>query len=128
MVSKEVRPPSSTHQISSRSMYYLKSTWNAILTLYRYGHDWHPVKLQVAFGKGEGNFWTNVFPAKLVEQFKGDIKKFGWVLNLIKYTMPILGLVPVRIMLRMFFFNKDFGDKMVYPLIALFLGTGKLVR
>ena len=24
----------------------------------------------------------------------------------------------------MFFFSKDFGDKMVYPLIALFLGTG----
>ena len=27
-------------------------------------------------------------------------------------------------MLRMFLFSKDFGDKMVYPLIALFLGTG----
>lgn len=27
-------------------------------------------------------------------------------------------------MLRMFFFSKGFGDKMVYPLIALFLGTG----
>jgi hypothetical protein len=27
-------------------------------------------------------------------------------------------------MLRIFFFKKDFGDKMVYPLIALFLGTG----
>lgn len=38
--------------------------------------------------------------------------------------MPLLGLVPIRIMLRMFFFSKDFGDKMVYPLIALFLGTG----
>ena len=38
--------------------------------------------------------------------------------------MPILGLVPISIMLRAFFFSKDFGDKMVYPLIALFLGTG----
>lgn len=27
-------------------------------------------------------------------------------------------------MLRMFFFSKDFGDKMVFPLVALFLGTG----
>ena len=35
--------------------------------------------------------------------------------------MPILGLVPISIMLRIFFFSKDFGDKMVYPLIALFL-------
>lgn len=38
--------------------------------------------------------------------------------------MPILGLIPISIMLRLMFFNKDFGDKMVYPLIALFLGTG----
>jgi hypothetical protein len=38
--------------------------------------------------------------------------------------MPILGLVPIKVMLRMFFFSKDFGDKMVYPLMALFLGTG----
>jgi hypothetical protein len=38
--------------------------------------------------------------------------------------MPILGIVPIRVMLRMFLFSKDFGNKMVYPLIALFLGTG----
>jgi hypothetical protein len=60
----------------------------------------------------------------LVNRFSGDIKKFGKVLKLIKWTMPVLGIVPIRIMLRIFFFSKDFGDKMVYPLIALFLGTG----
>lgn len=38
--------------------------------------------------------------------------------------MPVLGLLPISVMLRLFFFSKDFGDKMVYPLIALFLGTG----
>lgn len=90
----------------------------------KYGHDWHPVKLQVAFGKGSDSFWTNVFPSPLVDRFQGDIKKFGKVLKIIKYTMPVLGLVPIRVMLRIFMFNKDFGDKMVYPLIALFLGTG----
>jgi hypothetical protein len=36
----------------------------------------------------------------------------------------MLGLVPIRMMLRMFFFSEDFGDKMVYPLIALILGRG----
>ena len=56
--------------------------------------------------------------------YSSDIKKFGKVLKIIKWTMPVLGLVPIRIMLRLFFFSKDFGDKMVYPLIALFLGTG----
>ncbi len=90
----------------------------------RYGHDPQEVKLQVSFGKGKDGFWSNVFPSPLVDEFSSDIKKFGKVLKLIKWTMPVLGLVPIRIMLRMFFFSKDFGDKMVYPLIALFLGTG----
>lgn len=38
--------------------------------------------------------------------------------------MPVLGILPISVMLRLFLFSKDFGDKMVYPLIALFLGTG----
>lgn len=90
----------------------------------KYGHEAQEVKLQVAFGKGEDSFWTNVFPSNLVENYSGDIKKFGRVLKIIKWGMPIIGLIPIRIMLRMFFFTPDFGDKMVYPLIALFLGTG----
>ncbi|MCJ1307566.1 hypothetical protein MMC25_001213 [Agyrium rufum] len=90
----------------------------------QYGHEPHEVRLQVAFGKGKDGFWTNCFPSQLIDQFSGDIRKFGKVLKIIKWTMPVLGLVPIRVMLRMFFFSKDFGDKMVYPLIALFLGTG----
>ncbi|KPM36090.1 hypothetical protein AK830_g10479 [Neonectria ditissima] len=90
----------------------------------QYGHDPQDVQLQVSFGKGEDGFWTNCFPSKLISQFSSDIKKFGFFLKVIKWTMPVLGLVPIRIMLRVFFFNKEFGDKMVYPLIALFLGTG----
>lgn len=92
----------------------------------RYGHEPEGVKLQVAFGQGKDSFWTNCFPSPLVDQFSGDIRKFGRVLKIIKWTMPVLGIVPIRIMLRMFFFSKDFGDKMVFPLIALFLGTGTL--
>lgn len=65
-----------------------------------------------------------MFPSKLVSNYSKDIKRFGFFLKVIKWTMPILGLIPISIMLRVFFFSKDFGDKMVYPLIALFLGTG----
>ncbi|KAL8865256.1 MAG: hypothetical protein Q9174_006983 [Haloplaca sp. 1 TL-2023] len=90
----------------------------------KYGHKEQAIKLQVAFGQGADSFWTNVFPSPLVDRFSKDIKKFGKVLKIIKYTMPVLGLVPIRIMLRLFMFNKEFGDKMVFPLIALFLGTG----
>jgi predicted NAD/FAD-binding protein len=91
----------------------------------KYGHEPQEVKLQVAFGKGKDSFWTNVFPSQLVDQYSSDIRKFGTVLKIIKWTMPFLGIIPIRVMLRMFFFNQDFGNKMVYPLIALFLGTGK---
>lgn len=36
----------------------------------------------------------------------------------------MLGIIPISVMLKLFLFSKDFGDKMVFPLIALFLGTG----
>lgn len=45
-------------------------------------------------------------------------------MKIIKWTMPLLGIIPIKIMLKVFLFSKDFGDKMVFPLIALFLGTG----
>ncbi|KAH9963103.1 hypothetical protein BGW80DRAFT_1563683 [Lactifluus volemus] len=56
------------------------------------------VDMQISFGKGE-NFWTNVFPSPLTERLAHDIRKLG-------------GL------------SKDFGERMVYPLAALFFGTG----
>ncbi|KAL7932011.1 hypothetical protein V8C35DRAFT_101065 [Trichoderma chlorosporum] len=90
----------------------------------KYGSPAQPLELQVSFGKGESGFWTNCFPSKLVSQHSSDIKRFGVFLKVIKWTMPVFGLLPISIMLRLFFFSKDFGNKMVYPLIALFLGTG----
>lgn len=90
----------------------------------KYKHEPQEVQLQVSFGRGKDGFWTNCFPSPLVEHFASDIRKFGYFLKLIRWTMPVLGLVPIRIMLWLMFFSKDFGDKMVYPLIALFLGTG----
>ncbi|QYT02732.1 hypothetical protein H0G86_009726 [Trichoderma simmonsii] len=90
----------------------------------QYGFPAQPLQLQVSFGKGQSGFWTNCFPSKLVAQHSSDIKRFGVFLKVIKWTMPVLGILPISIMLRLFFFSKDFGDKMVYPLIALFLGTG----
>lgn len=82
------------------------------------------VRLQVAFGRGQDGFWTNVFSSRLVEEHARDIRRFGTFLRVIRWTMPLLSLVPISIMLRVFFFSRSFADKMVYPLIALFLGTG----
>jgi phytoene dehydrogenase-like protein len=67
----------------------------------RYGYEPQPVKLQVAFGKGR-NVWTNVFPNALVDQHSAEIKKLSRVLTCVKYLMPILGIMPVKTILRLF--------------------------
>ncbi|PTB66589.1 FAD/NAD(P)-binding domain-containing protein [Trichoderma citrinoviride] len=82
-----------------------------------------PLQLQVSFGKGPSGFWTNCFPSKLVAQHASDIRRFGLFLKVVKWTMPVLGALPISLLLRLFF-SRGFADKMVYPLIALFLGTG----
>ncbi|TIC06082.1 nucleotide-binding domain-containing protein [Wallemia mellicola] len=82
------------------------------------------VGMQISFDKGKESFWTNVFPSELVENYHDDIKKFGKVLQIIGRFEPIFALIPVDKMLKMFGFSPSFGDRMVYPLVALFFGTG----
>jgi hypothetical protein len=90
----------------------------------QYRHEPQEVKLQVSFGKGKDGFWTNVFPSSLVDNHSAEIKKLGKVLTWIKYTIPVTGILPVKVILRLFRFSSDFRNKMVLPLLALFLGTG----
>ncbi|VDC07912.1 unnamed protein product [Peniophora sp. CBMAI 1063] len=96
---------------------------NTIRMFRELGFNASPVGMQISFSKGE-DFWSNVFPSPLTEQFQKDIKKFGKVLGIIKKTEVLFAFVPVHAMLRMFRFSNDFGEKMVYPLVALFFGTG----
>lgn len=88
------------------------------------GYEPCPVKLQVSFGKGRESFWTNVFPSPLVDQLSGDIRRFGKISRYMKYLMPILGLLPIKITRWLFRLSDDFTNKMLFPLVALFLGTG----
>ncbi|KAH9859028.1 FAD/NAD-P-binding domain-containing protein [Lenzites betulinus] len=87
------------------------------------GFEATEVAMQISFGKGE-NFWSNVFPSELVAQFKDDIAKFGTALSTIKKLEAMFAVIPVHVMLRMFNFSTGFGERMVYPLVALFFGTG----
>ncbi|KAI0930237.1 hypothetical protein AcW1_010365 [Taiwanofungus camphoratus] len=87
------------------------------------GFEATEVGMQISFGKGD-DFWTNVFPTPLTSQFRKDIAKFGHALSIIKALEPIFAMIPVHVMLKMFNFSTDFGEKMVYPLVALFFGTG----
>ncbi|MCO5598572.1 hypothetical protein L7F22_052669 [Adiantum nelumboides] len=86
------------------------------------------VGMQISFGKGQETFWSNVFPSQLVDEFKEDIKKFGKVLPTIKTFEPFFALIPVDRMLKMFRFSPSFGERMVFPLVALFMGTGNQTK
>lgn len=90
----------------------------------RYGYEPQPVKLQVSFGKGTDSFWTNFFPSPLVDRYAHEIHNLGRALKWIKRFMPVLGVMPVKVILRGFRFSRDFAYKMVLPLRALFPGTG----
>ncbi|KAL4876001.1 hypothetical protein BJY04DRAFT_223487 [Aspergillus karnatakaensis] len=83
------------------------------------------VKLQVSFGKGVDAFFSNVFPSPLIDKFKPEIKKLNWVLKCIKFGLPVLGVLPLKVILKLFRFSTEFGNRMLLPLLALFLGTGQ---
>ncbi|KAE8210268.1 hypothetical protein CF327_g5836 [Tilletia walkeri] len=82
------------------------------------------VGMQVSFGKGKDAFWSNVFPSELVDKFSADIKKFGRVLKTIKRFEILFAAIPVDKMLKLFRFTPEFGERMIFPLVALFFGTG----
>ncbi|ELU40581.1 flavin-containing amine oxidasedehydrogenase [Rhizoctonia solani AG-1 IA] len=87
------------------------------------GYECTEVGMQISFGTGP-NFWSNVFPSPLVRSFESDIAKFGRALKTIKRLEPIFAFIPIQRMLSLFRFSPSFGERMVYPLAALFFGTG----
>ncbi|KAG8988398.1 hypothetical protein FRB90_002762 [Tulasnella sp. 427] len=87
------------------------------------GHDATPVNLQVSFGKGD-KFWTNVFPTTLLDKHQAEIQKFEKVLKFLRYTELVFGLLPIKVFLKLWRFSDDFLDFLIYPTVALFLGTG----
>ena len=88
------------------------------------GFEAEPVDLQVSFGKGEqvsscgttmpvmgsrrlSQFWTNVFPTKLVEKHQREIKRFNWTLKIMRWFEVFFALIPIKISLKMFFFSDE---------------------
>ncbi|KAG8949188.1 hypothetical protein FRC04_008986 [Tulasnella sp. 424] len=87
------------------------------------GHDVTPVNLQVSFGK-EDKFWTNVFPTPLLDKHRTEIRRFEKMLKFLRYTEIIFGLLPIKVFLKLWFFSDEFLNFLIYPTVALFLGTG----
>ena len=94
------------------------------LTMFsRQGYHSDPVKLQVSFGKDD-NFWTNVFPTKLLERHQSEIHRFCTMLKIMRWFEVIFALIPLKIILKLFWFSEEFANSVALPMTALFLGTG----
>ncbi|MCJ1478083.1 hypothetical protein MMC13_006758 [Lambiella insularis] len=89
----------------------------------RQGHHADPVKLQVSFGKDD-KFWTNVFPTKLLERHAKEIKRFQTMLKIVRWFEVFFAIIPIKILMKMFFFSEEFSNTVALPMVALFLGTG----
>ncbi|KZT29612.1 hypothetical protein NEOLEDRAFT_1055262 [Neolentinus lepideus HHB14362 ss-1] len=98
---------------------------NTFAIFEKLGFQGSEVGFQISFGRdSQEEFWSNVFPSEVIDKFGPDIKKFGKVLKIIKSMEPVFAFIPVSKMLPMFGFSQDFGERIVYPLVALFFGTG----
>ncbi|KAK1835730.1 hypothetical protein QBC39DRAFT_297463 [Podospora conica] len=94
------------------------------LTMFaRQGFAATPVELQVSVGKGD-QFWTNVFPTKLMERHRGEIRRFVWMLRVVRWFEVVFALVPIKVLMKLFWFSHEFTNTVALPMVALFLGTG----
>jgi hypothetical protein len=89
----------------------------------RLGHVANPVNLQVSFGKGD-QFWTNVFPTRLLARHQSEVKRFYWMLKIVRWFELVFMLVPIKYLMKLFFFSYEFANTVALPMVALFLGTG----
>ncbi|KAF2485807.1 hypothetical protein BDY17DRAFT_247315 [Neohortaea acidophila] len=94
------------------------------LTMFARNGFWaDPVKLQVSFGKGE-NFWSNVFPTQLLKKHEGEVRRFYYMLKIVRMFELFFALLPIKYLVRLFWFSEEFANTIALPMIALFLGTG----
>lgn len=82
-----------------------------------------PVKLQVSFGKDE-MFWSNVYPTKLLEKHASEVKRFFYMLKIVRTFELLFALLPIKYLVKLFWFSTEFANAVALPMIALFLGTG----
>ena len=86
-----------------------------------------PVDFRVSFGR-ERTAWNNSFTTPLVERLRPDIRRFGKLLEWVDRLEPMSALLPIGLVLRAGRFSQEFRDHMLYPLTALFFGTGNQTR
>lgn len=97
---------------------------NNLLFFKEFGFAHHEVDFKIAFGTG-GYAWSNHGDAsQLVNKLSKEIKRFGQALKWVHRFEPLFVFVPIDRVLKWWGFSEDFRARMVFPLTALFFGTG----
>lgn len=89
----------------------------------RQGYAADPVELQVAFGKGD-QYWSNVHPSKLLAKHEKEVRRFAWMLKIVRMFEVFFALLPIKYLIKIFRFSEEFANVVALPIVALFLGTG----
>lgn len=91
------------------------------------GYEPSPVNMRVSFGQ-DTRAWTNYLPADEngieIQRLESEIRRFGRYLRLISWLEPIFIFIPIWLTARLFCLSTRFTNAMLYPLTALFFGTG----
>lgn len=97
---------------------------NNLLLLSQAGVETTPVDFKISFGAGE-TAWSNHGDAsELVKRLQPEIARFGRALRWANRLEFIFAFVPIDAVLRWWGFSDEFRTRMVFPLTALFFGTG----
>lgn len=97
---------------------------NNLLFFKEFGFEPHEVEFKIAFGKGEYAWKNYGEQSTLVQGLQKDIARFGRVLKMCYRFEPIFVFIPIHKVLKWWGFSEEFQTRMVFPLTALFFGTG----
>ena len=97
---------------------------NNLLFFKEFGFEPHEVDFKIAFGQGEYAWKNYGNQSSLVQGLQKDIARFGKVLKMCYRFEPIFVFIPIHRVLKWWGFSEEFQTRMVFPLTALFFGTG----
>lgn len=87
------------------------------------GYHHNTVSLSVSFGTG-GDRWTNTKPWPILEKHAGEIRRFRFTLKMVNALRALFAGISIAAVLKFFGFSEEFRSRIVFPLTALFFGTG----
>lgn len=83
--------------------------------------NWLDVK--VSFGVGERQ-WSNHEDSDKIKKHRKEIERFGGTLDLMDKFEALFVGISIRNVMKLFRYSEDFQNDIIFPLTALFFGTG----